>query len=242
MFINGEYWGNYYITEKYSDKYFSYYYNIPEDNVVYIKAGEVEAGNDKDQEEFNKFLSFAKGTDFTDEEEYNNLWDLLDKESTIDYFAYMLYLSRRGDWKPFQSNSGVWKSRNLCDSEYGDGKYRWVIYDMNSKGFTENLTDYDSIAYMKESSLFFNNLCKNSDFTSLLRKRINELGNTIFLEENVNSLLDGYISEVGESIKLNVERFPGLGDDAYYDGIDNYRKFFEGRRDYIEQYAQIHFE
>ena len=39
VFLNGEYWGIYWLNEKYDARYLDYYYGVSKDNVIIIKEG-----------------------------------------------------------------------------------------------------------------------------------------------------------------------------------------------------------
>jgi len=44
LFLDGEYWGFYWITEKYDETYFAHYYDVNPNNCVMIKNDQVEIG------------------------------------------------------------------------------------------------------------------------------------------------------------------------------------------------------
>ena len=55
LFINGEYWGLYIMTEKFTEEYINSHYNIPKDDVVLSREEEIE---DKYKEEMNEYNNF----------------------------------------------------------------------------------------------------------------------------------------------------------------------------------------
>ena len=51
LFLNGEYWGWYWLNEKYNADYLEYYYNVGRDNVILIKNGGLEEGEEEEYDE-----------------------------------------------------------------------------------------------------------------------------------------------------------------------------------------------
>ena len=89
LFINGEYWGFYWLSEKYDEDYFSYYYNVDSFNVIMIKNREVEIGEDNDIEYYYKMINYINNNDMNVDENYNKACELIDIDSYIDYYAMM---------------------------------------------------------------------------------------------------------------------------------------------------------
>ena len=86
VFLNGEYWGVYNLTEKYSDASIENTYGIDKDNVIIFKEGELDEGKDEDQQYYDEFMSY-KDKDFTNDEVYEAFCDIVDIQSFADYYA-----------------------------------------------------------------------------------------------------------------------------------------------------------
>lgn len=185
LFVNGEYWGVFLLAEKYTDSYFRHYYDVNPEKFVLIKGGALEEGTDEDYQEFRKLRNFLQSEelDFTIEENYEYLWQQIDKTCAIDYFAVKLYFARSEDWNPLSSNTALWKTTYMGGGAYEDGKWRWAIYDMNSTGIHGYRNDIDSIAESRSKFAWFDKLCENDDFAELLSKRLLELMENEFKED-----------------------------------------------------------
>lgn len=229
MFLNGEYWGVYWLNEKYNADYFEYYYGVDKDNVIMIKNGELEEGEEEDLKYYSKMVEFCSRSDVTKLENYERVCEMIDIESYIDYYAVMCYIGRNGDW-PWL-NYGLWRVKKTEGSLYGDGKWRWIIFDLNSPGFS---LDLDSIGYVMEHDEMFKNLMSNDTFRSQLLLRMEELTDTVFDPEIMNERLDEYQNFMAEPMCENDRRF--FGDDSlsqFYGGIEELRKFFAERKEYL---------
>lgn len=241
MFLNGEYWGTYHIAEKYTENYFKHYYNIDSNQLVFFKGGEIEIGTGADSAEAINLRDFTRSTDFTVDSNYEYLWTEFDKESTIDYFALMIYFARTGDWWPMGDNNGLWKSRDIIDNQYQDGKWRWVVYDMNSSSFNEARSNHDTINDVRKRIPWFDALCYNEDFTAILSKRLYELLDKEFNESAILTLIDNYVAESEDAMELHYNRFFDGDFDMFYTRIESMRDFFIGRDENIKNHIYNNF-
>ena len=129
VFINGEYWGMYTITEDYSDNYFENNYGIDNNNIVLIKKGEVEDGEDADINLYYDLFDFMTCNDMSDEANYAKACEMLDMDSFIDYCAFNLYIFNKDSI--FDNNNWrMWRVRNADGAtQWSDGKWRMALYD-----------------------------------------------------------------------------------------------------------------
>ena len=70
VFLDGEFWGLYHLTEKYDEKYFSYYYNVPEEDVLEIKSKGVEVGFESDSKLLEQMTRSITENDMSDPDNY----------------------------------------------------------------------------------------------------------------------------------------------------------------------------
>lgn len=98
LFLNGEYWGMYFLTEKYDDKYVEYHYDVSDDNVVMVKNGLIEEGMEEDIRLWTDTENFISSHNMADVENYKRACELIDIESFIHYYACQIYIARNGDW------------------------------------------------------------------------------------------------------------------------------------------------
>ena len=131
------------------------------------------------------------------------------------------------------------------DSPCMDGRWRWVLFDVNSAAISSSLIENDTLNYVlnKDPAPLFVSLSKNADFRKTFREQILEYGRTIFSPESVNAKLDQYTEEMTDAMDLNYRRF--FGDDS---GLDlrqivdtEIRAFFEGRYSVVEKMLDDHF-
>ncbi len=236
LFLNGEYWGVYHLTEKYDEDFISYYYDVDKgeliDDIIMIKNGNVETGVEADYYvSYSEMMEFVTTADMTKQENYERACELLDIESFIDYFAIEGYIARCGDWPG--SNFALWRTRNVSSKPYEDGKWRWMLFDVNSTAMERDIVSLDAIASMRTESDLFDNLCNNESFRRSFSKRFLEIADTVFEKERVSGKLTEYTRELEGPMENHFKRFFGTSSEKFYESIGELRFFFDNRRPYI---------
>lgn len=229
LFLDGEYWGVYWLNEKVDSQYLQYYYDVSDNNVIMIKEGSLEAGAEEDYKYYANMINFCSKSDVTEPENYQKVCELIDIESYIDYYAVMLYLGRNSDWP--SGNFALWRTAKKEDGLYGDGKWRWIIFDLNSSGFA---VDFDSIGYVMENDTMFRNLMTNDFFRAQLFLKIENIADCTFHSEAINSRLNEFQNFMADPMMKNNKRFYGSDSlSNFYEEIENLRNFFAERKAYV---------
>ena len=83
VFLNGEYWGLYEMTEKLSDDFIKSNYDIPKENVAMIKNGALEEGSQTELNNFYQFFKKYAAADLTNEDNYQAVEDFVDAEELV---------------------------------------------------------------------------------------------------------------------------------------------------------------
>jgi len=128
-FLNGEYWGMYTLNEDYTDNHFENNYGVDNKNVILIKRGELEEGEEDDLALFHDMYLFIAQNDMSDPQFYEAACELVDMGSFVDYFAFQLYIYNEDGI--FQDNNWrMWRVRDTdMATEYSDGRWRFAAYD-----------------------------------------------------------------------------------------------------------------
>lgn len=243
VFLNGEYWGMYYLSEKVNAEYIHKYYDIPESQAIVIRNWQVEEGKAEDLSKLHEDMQFIGTADLTIPENYEEVCDLIDIESTIDYFAYQMCIARCGDWlgNPQEGgNVGVWKSATIVPNKpYYDGKWRWILFDSNSYSMTD--ANLDTIAYLEENCFYgvFANLMTNNEFKEQFVNKVEKMINSITEPEYVNNIIEQIKDEIRPQVlKTYVRYYDGIyTETTYEDKISSLESFFERRYDYLSDYV-----
>ena len=129
VYLNGALW---YITiaqDKYTEKYFQEHYGVDDDNVIIVKGGAADSGSAEDQALFQAMYDFLYTHDMTRDEAYGQLDQIMDIQSYIDFSCVNLYFANL-DYNE-NKNTIYWRAREQETGEYGDGRWRWALYDLD---------------------------------------------------------------------------------------------------------------
>ena len=232
LFLNGEYWGFYHLTEKYDEHYIEHYYDVESDHVIIIKNGNLEVGTEEDYIAYIQMREFVENADMSLEENYQKACELLDINSFIDYFAAEIYMARQVDWP--SSNYALWRSRECSNKKYGDGKWRWMLFDVNTAAFLDAYVDHDTLTYVRNESKMFDNLYNNQEFKNTFNRRLLEMSDTIFKPSIVEQTVNEYIQLMSEPMNNNHKRFFNTDNSVFTNRADEMLEFAKQRKLYVE--------
>lgn len=213
LFLNGEYWGFYYLTEKYDEHYIENYYNIDKDNVVIIKQKSLEAGLPEDYIFYEEMVEFVESADMTIDENYEKACSMMDMDSFLDYYAAEIYMARNADWP--NANFALWRSSKVSQRPYEDGKWRWMLFDVNTSALHSDLVEHDTLAYVMDECKLFANLSKNHTFRQEFADKLREMRDVVFTLERVEEKLNEYELLMSEPMENHLQRFFGRDRERY---------------------------
>lgn len=209
VFINGEYWGIHNIREVFNADYFFRHYKIEQRNLVYIDLNtalydpEINEGTPEDLKDYYDLVEYVNTHDLSNPECYSYVCDRVDVESFMDYYIAEIYYGNT-DWPG--NNFRIWRA-DQSGTEYGDNKWRPVLYDLDEAFRFENYNtleavltkDYDKEKLDDNRSRGYDDnreiieaLMKNDEFYARFFERFDECLDTVFSSENVLEKIDAY--------------------------------------------------
>lgn len=233
VFLDGEYWGLYYLSEKYDENYINYHYGVDKENIIMIKSGSVEVGEGKDISYHKEMLDFCENTDFNDTNNITKLETIIDLDSYIDYYASLAYIGRSEDWPT--GNYALWRTIKKENNEYGDCRWRWMLYDVNSPTYlkTGNV-EFDSIEYIRSIDKMFDNIMKNDKIRHKFINRLLELGKEVYTSNNTKTILSEFIDNYKTNILLSNKRYyDDYCEEEFDNQMNNYYTFIDNRLEYL---------
>ncbi|MBO6147781.1 MAG: CotH kinase family protein [Lachnospiraceae bacterium] len=240
LFLNGEYWGAYEAMEKQDKSYISRHYGIPEEDVVIVKNDMLEAGIPKDEELFDelKHFLYTYGKRFEDSGVYRSFFNMVDKESFLDYFAARIYIESAVDWP--RSNIAFWRSRKVTDEPYRDGKWRFLMFD-NNLNMLESSVDEDIMGLTINNSSMFRACMRNPEFREDFNRRMEELRETVYEPSRVEGVINEVADYSRKAAVVSGRRWFGqdFGENVFEDRLGQIRRFFEGRQEVYPRAGDI---
>lgn len=239
LFLNGEYWGLYNLTEKYSDNYLEEEFGVDKANVVIIKEGEVDEGEDTDIALYEELMAMAD-LDMTKEENYKKFCDMVDLQSFLDYYATEIYIGNC-DWDS-EKNICLWRTREKESGKYGDAKWRWMLYDTEYSMQLYDDTSADHLLrIMAYNDPLFGAVIENEDFKNRFIGTLMDLANVNFREETAVASLNRYVALYKPLLEEYYIRF-GLDDSLFDKNITRMKNFLKKRRLNIQTDLKMYME
>lgn len=225
VFLDGEYWYSVYLQEKYSDSYFHEHYNLNSNNVQ-LNKGKTDS----------KLLSVIDAEYLSDDEAYSQINSVMDIQSYIDFICINSYLDNEDVCET--KNSINWRSIVKEDTEYGDTRWRWLLYDMDLLwNFNNRHHEPGDISY-KINTFTLGNSEKsgNTDFTMANQPLYKGLRKNSFFCRN-------FVLTFMDLVNTNFRPERVLQKLAEFGNTDKkIEDFFTYRADYIVPYMAKEFE
>ena len=247
VFLNGEYWGFYYITEDFDEEFFNYYYGLEGQDVVVLKNNAVEIGTEEDLNEYNQIVSFATQNDMSLDSNYERINSLIDVEGFAEYMALNIYISRTGDWP--DGNIGIWKTKKVHKG-FADGRWRWILFDLNSNTCRLDCVQLDGIENARSKNALFDSLWYSKRFRDVFYKKIHLVYET-FEAKKMSELINAQIAINNPQMQINNERY--FNRENYADNIfaeedvdttekayENFIDFFKQRKDILQEIEKMY--
>lgn len=243
LFLNGEFWGMYVMQQDYKEQLIEDKYDIENDNVLLTKNGNPETGDAADKELYRDLYRYILNNDMSVPNNYTTACTMLDMDSFVDYIAVQMYISNADC---YWGNWSMWRAREVEDDEYGDGRWRMLMFD----------TEYSSWLYGNDNTSYkLNNintycvtgdgsrhvqmmaaLMKNSDFRKKFITRLLGIAAVCYDEQVIKDICSDYSDSYSTLLRLTEKRFNVGGKWAEDDRINKLKTFFKSRLPYVLQY------
>ncbi len=246
LYMNGEYYGMMMMIEDYDTYSYESHYGANEDQVTTINFGvhadgltwELDDGTAEEYAEWKAVDWYLYTTDFSNEDEYQRVCQIMDIQNMIEYITFQCYVNN-WDWP--RNNQRIWRySAAKGESMTGatgvggydptapigqDGRWRYVIKDIDvSMGMNVNpdlnyyaRLDVGFFDVMRkdrhgENHMYdiFKNLMRNPDFCRRFYLYVCEFMNTRGSVEEYLEVINTLSLQVAEEMKYHVAEY---GDD-----------------------------
>ena len=202
LFLNGEYWGIYYLEEKVDERYLESHYDVDPDDVnIIAQWSELEAGS---SDEFYSLYYSLRDADLSDSAQYSYFSEKIDIPNIIDYYLFELF-----------SANCDWPINNVRCWQVPGGQWHWVFYDgdwcLTNGRFDvyENATytGYMSWHTSEWSTLFFRKLIESETFKKQFLERLEQLNSSCFNYKATKPFLMQIQQQLNDEIPQQSQRF-----------------------------------
>lgn len=226
LYLNGEFWGVYYIREKANENYVAGNYDADPEDVSLTEFN----GNT----EYKKLVDYAHTHDLSQQEHYDYVCSQMDVDNYIDFMVAQMYIA----------NTDI---DNIKFFKTPDLKWTWLFYDTDlafSSSSYDTVKDYTHPSGTGGgralSTKLINALLKNPQFKDKFIRRFAWQMNNIWTVENVTARVNELEALIAEDMKRDCEKW-GRGYTSWQGSVDFLRRFPEVRNQKLPPFVQSYF-
>ena len=220
LYLNGEYWGIYYIHERPDEHYLEDHCHVDINGINLIEdwGGTCEAGSNLN---FLMLYDFIANNDLADPDAYSYVASQIDISNFIDYQIFEIF-----------SANLDWPANNMRCWQEGNGPWRWIFFDGDIGLITKEYDAFANATYdgpstypaSSNSTLFLRKLLENESFKVAFLNRFNQLLHSAFAYETTKPLKDKAFEKLEGETPNQVARFHNPDSlqlwEQHMDGID----------------------
>ena len=196
LYLNGEYWGIYFLQEKLDERYLENHFGInpTQCDIVGDWFGTTEYGGPVNDYgihiEFEDMMNWLEAADLAKEENYQYLNELVDLNNFMDYIIFETFIANT-DWPA--NNMRCWKTDG--------GRWRWIFFDgdatlneytLDSLGNAVLFDAFGNATYIgnnmwpssKEATLLFRKCLENQEFEEQFGNKLLQLCQDVLAYDN----------------------------------------------------------
>ena len=224
LYINGNYFGIYYIREKIDDQFIARKLKVSNDSISILMAGKyTEQGSSKS---YYDIINYAKTHDMKIKANYDYVAQRFDVLALIDYKLGEIYAG----------NVDVGNVRYVhSDDDKGDKKWHIVFYDIDLSWTTFKPVSFYLRAggnpTVSGHNVLIDQLLKNNEFRQLFLERLSLLMHKTFNLQNATATFDKLINTIKPEMKRNCDRWPEVMTYGKWEShVTEFRNKFEDRQ------------
>ena len=238
VYINGRYWGLYFLREKVDETFVANHYNVAatKKNTDILRVdGEVKTGSSK---KYKEMISFINNNSLSNKNNYAKIKEQIDVVNMCDFWIAEIYAS----------NYDILNVRYFSNPDVDNGKWKFVFYDMDSAYYNVNVNYYafytnpNGMGGWNFPTTLLRNMMKSSEFKKTFLERLSYNLKNTWNYNTVSKKLDEIVKEVGEDeIKRNLERWNNISYSQYKTNINYVKNFAKKRNSYMKSQAKSYF-
>lgn len=204
VYLNGEYYGHYNLRERVGAAMLAQHHGWTNPNDLDILESDGTSSSQVNQgsnEDYKALVNYVKSHDLkNDREALDHVLSQVDVENMIDYFFFEM----------FYGNTDPGNIRFYRNAKTGDGKWRYVIYDLDwglfdSKfgGVSYVLNEKGMGSYRISSNVLIRHLIQVPEIQEKFMHRSGQMFQTVFTSENMVSHFNDMIDQIQIEMQLH---------------------------------------
>ena len=227
LYLNGEFWGIYFIREKANENYVAGNYNANVEDV------QLAYFNGSDHADYTALVNYAATHDLSVQEHYDYVCARMDIDNYIDFWVAQMYIA----------NMDI---DNIKFFKTPDSKWTWLFYDtdlsFSSTGYNtlKDFTNPNGTGSGSLSTKLINALLKNPTFKDKFLSRFAWQMNNIWSTENVTARVNELETMIQPEMQQDCDRW-GYSYQNWLGSVDYLRKFPAERTPKMTAFIQAYF-
>ena len=223
LYINGEYFGLYFIREKIDRRFVAHHLGVSKDSIsIIMSAIYAEEGTKQD---YQALISYATSHDLSTPEAYQYVEKRFDLTGLIDYKLGQIY----------SCNTDLGNVRYVHSPDpSNDQRWRIIYYDLDAT-WTEtkpvsaylNANTQDHVTH--QVNILIDRLLKNKAFRQLFLERLSLHLHKTFSTENATAVFDQLTSTIRPEMRRNCRRWPEMSYATWEKHVAAFRAKFNDR-------------
>ncbi len=237
LYINGDYWGLYYLREKLNDNYVTYKYGYEKGTFDLIKGQfMVRAGSNKDYKNLTKWLRKNK---LTGKKNYEYFCSQVDIDSFIQFWIVQTFVNN-------------YDTGNIRCYKGEDGKWRWMLYDfdwalmigrINKDAIYDHMFDPEGHGSTNNmSNIMSRRLLQNDEFCDKFVTEYIRALKYVFTYERTSAIVDSIQDSIDSEIPRQYDRWGSPSVKLQKNQVKNIKRFFQKRPQIIKSQLKKHFK
>ena len=223
VYVNGVYYGLYNMREKLNSDYIVSKHGIEKGNFDLIKYVTPIEGNINN---YRNIVNYALYNDPANKNVYEYLKTQIDVEELCNYMIVESYYGNTD-----MGNIRYWKAY--------DGKWRWMLYDLDWSLWNTNLSmgypvlykDIPAVTYLSSSYTLTRRLYRNAEFRDLYLSTLAYHMKNTFKPDRMNKIVDELANEIRSEMPYHVSRwnsmYPSMS--AWESNVSNFKNKLSNR-------------
>lgn len=237
MYLNGKYWGLYFIREKVDETFVANHYNVPsskKDTDLLRIDGQVKSGSNK---KYNKMISFIKSNSMSNQSNYNKIKEQINIEDYCDFWIA----------ETWTANNDIVNTRFFSNPNVDNGKWHFIFYDLDfafynvNRNYYQFSTSSSGMTVNHYTTVLLRNLMKSNEFKKTYLERLSYNLKNTWSEKNVTKKIDDVIDEITlDEIKRNLDRW-NMSYSKWESSVKFLKDYAKKRGSYMEKHAKTFF-
>lgn len=234
LYINGEYWGLYYLRESKGKYFLAENRGVEPEGVDIVEQERYVVAGETDR--YDELLAYVRAHDLAEPEHYEHVAGQIDVDNLIDYQAFEIFFANVDN-----GNIRCWREHSPA------GVWRWILFDVDTSFFYpqedmfQRVFDPAGTGYGHNvPSTLMCGLIRNEEFKQrFLQRFVHHLDHT-FAAENVIARIDHEVTAIRPEMPAHCRRW-GMAMSVWERQIAKMRRFAEVRPAIVRAQLQVFF-